>query len=180
MAATEKKRPRELFPEDDADDAEADDNEHDDTRKDGDGAPRRKRSRAKRVDEGDCKELKPRHLRGKRRDEVSARQAANLEAATRRKSGGLEDISPAQLLLDQLTRLLRPKARRWAMYECLQAGSKRLCALATSCPPLDRPISPGRVLLTCGFWLVSPECLPASVAGMERLRLLFHLPATGR
>lgn len=169
MAATEKKRPRELFPEttlDDADDAEADDGEHDDTRKDVDGAPRRKRSRAKRVDEGDCKELKPRHLRGKRRDEVSARHAANLEAATRRKVGGLEETSPAQLLLEQLTRLLRPKARRWAMYECVQSGSLRVPTRATLFSPRSvRPARPGRVLLPCGLWLVSPECLLGSVAG---------------
>jgi hypothetical protein len=76
------KRPRVLFPgpNDDAEDGDADaldvDADGDDiarTKDDVDGAPsRRKRSRAKRIDEGDSKELKPRHLRGKRRDEVEA------------------------------------------------------------------------------------------------------------
>ena len=126
------KRPRELFPDgppDDGDDDDAMALAMDDAA-DGDeakvkeegtgGKVPRKRNRTKRVDEGDAKEIKPRHLRGKRRDEAVARQVANAEAATKRlKAGGAaEDASaPAVTLQAQLTRILRPKARKWAMYE---------------------------------------------------------------
>ena len=129
------KRPRELFPDgppdDGDDDAEdplalaADDGVDDEevkVKQEGTGkaAPPRKRNRAKRPDEGDAKEIKPRHLRGKRRDEETARQLANAEEATKRaKNGSAEaaEATPALALQALLTRTLRPKARRWAMYE---------------------------------------------------------------
>ena len=82
-------------------------------------APKRKRNRSKQQNEGDAKELKPRHLRGKKRDEALARQIANIEAAARRQQNKPDDetCTPALLLQAQLLRLLRPKTRRWAMYE---------------------------------------------------------------
>jgi hypothetical protein len=53
-----------------------------------------------------------------RSSQVVARQAANVEAASKRKVGALAESAPPGLLLQaQLIRLLRPKARRWAMYE---------------------------------------------------------------
>ena len=83
---------------------------------------RKRKSRAKRVDEGDAKELKPRHLKGKRREEMALRQAANLEvqrAAAMAHAGGSSGDGESALARMQscLARLLRPKARRWAMYE---------------------------------------------------------------
>ena len=136
-----KKRPRELFPEqkgaaaDEAEDeafgeplegdaaeveAEYEPDEASKLKEEGGGAAKRRRSRTKRMDEGDWKELKPRHLRGKRRDEFVARQTANQEAATKRLKAGApaeEEASAALMVQAELTRLLRPKARRWAMYE---------------------------------------------------------------
>ena len=48
----------------------------------GEALPKKKRNRGKRHDEGDAPELKPRHLRGKRKEELLARQAANLNPKT--------------------------------------------------------------------------------------------------
>ena len=129
------KRPRVLFPApgeepDDGDaaelveaDAEAGEGDEVAVKDEGGGSagPKRKRSRTKAVNEGDCKELKPRHLKGKRREEVVARQVANRDAAKKRRTDGktLEEdlLSAGERLQAQLIRLLRPKARRWAMYE---------------------------------------------------------------
>ena len=97
-------------------------------------AARKKRNRAKKLDEGDTKELKPRHLKGKKREEQHARVMANLEAcqarqratAARSSLGGgwlndglneEEEADPSVVLRERLARLLRPKLRRWIMYE---------------------------------------------------------------
>ena len=98
-------------PVDDADDDDAVKGKLDDVRQ----GQRRKRSRVKRLNEGDWQELKPRHLRGKRRDEIVARQLASLAKTPR--SGPAEEVTQANVLQAQLMRLLRPKARRWAIYE---------------------------------------------------------------
>jgi len=92
--------------------------------------PKKKRNRVKRADEGDMHELKPRHLKGKRRDESYARSLANLElsrarardaAAAAHDSGGAdaaeEEESPEAMLHERYARLLRPKLRRWCLYE---------------------------------------------------------------
>ena len=80
---------------------------------------RRRKSRSKKTEEGDWKELKPRHLRGKRKEELLHRQVAHLEAAAeRRKVGSAPDEHTVLgAVRSQLARLLRPKLRRWAMYE---------------------------------------------------------------
>lgn len=130
------------------------------------GAPgsKRKRNRGKRTEEGDRKELKARHLKGKRKDEQLASQKAHLELAAKRRkqrfmggAGGSDsasasafapsavggpsavvgeaeaeaegteaDYAATAMLLPpsrqaQLDRLLRPKARRWVMYEWFYA-----------------------------------------------------------
>jgi hypothetical protein len=99
-----------------------------------DAAAKRKRARGKRVDEGDRLELKARHLKGKRKEDQLASQRAHLELAAKRAkhtSGGVsavaapsaEDETGAAAAEEQpsrqaqLDRLLRPKARRWVMYE---------------------------------------------------------------
>ena len=92
--------------------------------------PKKKRNRVKRADEGDMHELKPRHLKGKRRDESYARSLANLEhsrarardaAAAAHDGGGAdaaeEEASPEAMLHERYGRLLRPKLRRWCLYE---------------------------------------------------------------
>ena len=84
----------------------------------GDTGAKKKRSRTRKFDEGDLKELKPRHLKGKRREDMMARTAANLEAAQARRSHPLPSPTDAAAFLhERLTRMLRPKARRWVMYE---------------------------------------------------------------
>ena len=63
-------------------------------------------------------ELKPRHLRGKRREEFGALQAARAAAAARRLAEPRpEPVGRAALLSAQLERMLRPKFQRWCMYE---------------------------------------------------------------
>lgn len=90
-------------------------------KEEGGSAPRKKRNRTKKLDEGDTKELKPRHLKGKRKEEYVARQVANRQAALAlraRAASGVEETTDAtDTLRTQLTRMLRPKLRRWAMYE---------------------------------------------------------------
>ncbi|KAL1515778.1 hypothetical protein AB1Y20_002394 [Prymnesium parvum] len=79
---------------------------------------KRRRAREKKQDEGDWKELKPRHLKGKRREELVRRQVANAEAAAeRRGQGSPEHTDGKAVLRARLSRLLRPKLRRWCMYE---------------------------------------------------------------
>ena len=99
--STGKKRPRELFPvgeEGEEGDGDGDGDGHVDPEAmvaqaefeessqgnggAGEALPKKKRNRGKRHDEGDAPELKPRHLRGKRKEELLARQAANLYPKT--------------------------------------------------------------------------------------------------
>jgi len=94
------------------------------------GSYGKRKARVKQMDEGDWPELKPRHLRGKRKEEMLLRQAANKAAAAARvvaaTSGGgggagtsaaADEDEEASVLKLTLCRLLRPKLRRWAMYE---------------------------------------------------------------
>ena len=87
---------------------------------DGGGAapPKKKRNRGKKYEEGDAKEIKPRHLKGKRKEEMATRHAKWVEAAAARRTAGAEEPShPHAIVQQRLARLLRPKLRRWAMYE---------------------------------------------------------------
>ena len=86
-------------------------------------APRKRRQRNKKTDEGDWLELKPRHLRGKRKGEAVARMAHNVAMSDARKAAAAHappletDPSAEVVLRDTLRRLLRPKLRRWCVYE---------------------------------------------------------------
>ena len=77
---------------------------------------RPKRSRSKWLDEGDSIELKARHIRGKRKGENVMRREANCETTLRCKADEPADNGRAFIQI-QLARVLRPKTRRWTMYE---------------------------------------------------------------
>lgn len=79
---------------------------------------KKRRNRGKKADEGDWKELKPRHLKGRKRDELVAKQRAHAEAAAlRRANPPPEPDNATAELREVLLRMLRPKLRRWCMYE---------------------------------------------------------------
>ena len=83
--------------------------------------PRKRRSRHKKLDEGDWKELKPRHLKGRRKEEMLERQTANAAAAAKRRADHAMGVAPpadrTELMKERQQRLLRPKFRRWCFYE---------------------------------------------------------------
>lgn len=86
-------------------------------------APKKRRHRGKKADEGDWPELKPRHLRGKRKDEADARSAHNASMSDARRAAAMlvsppqGDQPPAAAVRGTLSRMLRPKLRRWCVYE---------------------------------------------------------------
>ena len=98
-------------------------------------AAKKRRSRPKKGEAGEWGELKPRHLKGKRRESMEARQVANAQAAADRRASqlavrrgeaegsegmggaGSADAAFRSPLSRQLPPKMRPKLRRWCVYQ---------------------------------------------------------------
>jgi hypothetical protein len=109
-------------------------------------APKKRRHRGKKSDEGDLPELKPRHLRGKRKEEADARTAHNASLSESRRAAAMllpppGDLPPAEAVEGALSRMLRPKTRRWCVYEWFESPV-RATHYAPSATPL--PYTPSR------------------------------------
>ena len=83
-------------------------------------SPLPKQAKTTFLSEADGPELKPRHLHGKSRAKLVAQQVANARVAAARRQAGTEAAEaadPERHLRARLSRMLRPKTRRWCVYE---------------------------------------------------------------